>query len=360
MPTRKILYAGLSKDGVYPSPSISDLSSLPSLSHFKTFAFVSVKSQHLLLWHHNPGHPSSRIPYSALKNVFSSLSLSMNEFCSSCEYCLSVKMHRFHLNKTPLITTSVLEIVYSDVWGPSPITSLLGFNYYVIFVDNYNHFTWLILLKHKSEVLSMFKHFKSMVETQHNSKLKILRTDNGSEYTNAEFQSFCSVNGILHQTSCPRTPEQNGVSERKHRHVVEKGLALLYQSHLPLNLWSYAFTITTYLINRLPSSMLGFHSPWEKLFSNHHIFMLLRLLGVPTIIFLGLFNKNKLQPRSKPCVFLGYPPLSKRYICLDPTSNKIYIACYVLFNETFFPFAHDSHLTNPHIPFSSSLSTWFP
>ena len=166
-------------------------------------------------------------------------------------------MHRFHLNKTPLISTSLLELVHSDVWGPSPLTSLLGFNYYVIFVDDYSHFTWLFLLKHKNKVLSVFKHFKSMVETQFSSKLKVLRTDNGSEYINTEFNSFCSASGILHQSSCPHTPKQNCVSERKHKYIVETGLTLLYQSHLPLNYWSYA----TYLINRMPSSVLGFHSP---------------------------------------------------------------------------------------------------
>ena len=151
--------------------------------------------------------------------------------------------------------------MHSDVWGPSPLTSLLSFNYYVIFVDDYSRFTWLFLLKHKNEVLSVFKHFKSMVETQFNSKLKILRTDNGSEYINNDFKSFCSISGILHQSSYPHTPEQNGVLERKHRHIVETGLTLLYQSHLPLNYWSYAFSAATYLINRMPSSVLGFHSP---------------------------------------------------------------------------------------------------
>ena len=137
-------------------------------------------------------------------------------------------MHRFHLNKTPLGSTSLLELVHSDVWGPSPLTSLLGFNYYIIFVDDYSRFTWMFLLKHKTEVLSVFKHFKSMVETQFNSKLKVLRTDNGSKYINTDFRSFCSTSSILHQSSCPHTPEQNGVSERKHRHIVETGLTLLY------------------------------------------------------------------------------------------------------------------------------------
>ena len=285
LPMGKILYAGLSRDGVYPIPSISDLSS--SLNHFKSFAFVSIKPHQILLWHHRLGHPHSRALYSVRKTVFSSLSLSMiDEVCSSCEYCISAKMHRLHLNKSSIVSTSILEVVHSDVWGPSPITSLLGFNYYVLFVDDYTCFTWLFLVKSKSEVLSMFKHFKNMVETQDNSKLKILRIDNGFEYTNAEFQYYCSAHGILHQSSCPHTPEQNGVSERKHRHVVEIGLALLYQSHLPFNFWSYAFTAATYLINRLPSSVLSFSLLGRNCILKHLLFMLLNLLGVLVLLFL--------------------------------------------------------------------------
>ena len=251
-------------------------------------------------------------------------------------------MHRFHLNKTPLGSTSLLELVHSDVWGPSPLTSLLGFNYYIIFVDDYSRFTWLFLLKHKIEVLSVFKHFKSMVETQFNSKLKILRTNNGFEYINNDFKSFCPTSGILHQSSCPHTPEQNGVSERKHRHIVETGLTLLYQSHLPLNYWSYAFSATTYLINRMPSLVLGFHSPWEKVYSKPPSLHALKAFGCAYCPYLRPFNQNKLQSRSKPCVFLGYPLLTKGYIYLDPASNRIYIACHVLFNESPYPFAHDS------------------
>ena len=133
-----------------------------------------------------------------------------------------------------------------------------------------------------------------MVETQHNSKLKILRTDNGSEYTNPEFQSFCSTHGILHQTSCPHTPKQNGVSERRHRHVVETCLALLYQPHLPLNFWSYAFTTAIFHINRLPSSVLDFQSPWEKLFSKSPSVHAFKSFTCACYPFLRRYNKNKL------------------------------------------------------------------
>ena len=104
--------------------------------------------------------------------------------------------------------------------------------------------------------------------------------------------------------------------------------------------------------------MLSFQSPWEKLYSKTPSVYALKSFGCACYHFLRPYNKNKLQPRSTPCIFLGYPPLSKGYICLDPTSNKIYIACHVLFNETLFPLATNPNLTNPHVPFSSSLSDW--
>lgn len=110
-------------------------------------------------------------------------------------------------------------------------------------------------------MLSVFKHFKALVENQFSTTLKVLRTDNGAEYANSAFQAFCSSNGILHQTSCSHSPQQNGVSKRKHRHIVETSLSLLYRSHLPYNYWFYAFYATVFLINRLSSSVLNFKSP---------------------------------------------------------------------------------------------------
>ena len=99
-------------------------------------------------------------------------------------------MHKSSLNKTSIVSNSVLDIVHSDVWGLAPLKSVPGFNYYVIFVDNRTRFTWLFLLKHKHEVHSVFKHFKAFVETQYSTKINVLRTDNGIEYTNIAFQAF--------------------------------------------------------------------------------------------------------------------------------------------------------------------------
>ena len=142
---------------------------------------------------------------------------------------------------------------------------------------------------------------------------------------------------------------------------METGLALLYQSHLPLNFWSYAFSIASFLINRLPSSALGFISPWEMVNSVSPPLSALRTFGCACYPYLRPYNKHKLQPKSVECVYLEYPPLSKGYLCLDPTTNKIYTTCYALFNESVFPFADRPDLTAPNVPFSTPISdsAWF-
>ena len=178
-----------------------------------------------------------------------------------------------------------------------------------------------------------------MVETQHNSKLKILRTDNGSEYTNAEFQSYYSIHGILHQSSCPHAPEQNGVLERKHRHVVETGLALLYHASVPLCFWDDAFQTACYLINHLPTPILQNQSPFTKLFKISPDYSLLKFFGSTCWPNLRPYNSNKLQPRSLQCVFLGYSLRHRGYKCFHVSTNRLYISRDVIFQENSFPFS---------------------
>ena len=243
-----------------------------------------------------------------------------------------------------------LELVHSDVWGPSPITSINGTRYFVIFVDDFSRFTWFFPLTHKSQVLSSFIHFKNTMENLLNTSLKIVRTDCGGEYTKGDFTSFCSNSGIVHQFSCPRTSQQNGVAERKHRHIVDLSLTLISQSSLPLTYWPYAFATSVHLINRLPSPTRLFKSPWEVLFHHKPNYNLFKTFGCACFPLLRPYSKHKLLPRSSECVFLGYSSNSKGYLCLDPHTSRLYVSRHVIFDESTFPF---SHLT----PSSSSLPT---
>ena len=235
LPSGKVLYKGLSKNGLYP---IHTLPSSPSMSPSATAspqvsAFLSSKNK-WQLWHHRLGHPSDRVLVSAMPSLSSCMSISNKHVQHHCKHCLIGKMHRLPFPHSQFQSTQPLELVHSDVWGPAPVNSNNGYKYYLLFVDDFSKFSWLFLLKSKSEVLNTFKHFKATVENQLSKSIKSLRTDCGGEYTSNAFTDFCSTQGITHQFSCPHTPQQNGTVERKHRHIIESALTLLSHASLPI------------------------------------------------------------------------------------------------------------------------------
>jgi hypothetical protein len=126
--------------------------------------------------------------------------------------------------------------------------------------------------------------------------------------------------------SCPHTHQQNGSAERKHRHIVETGLALLAHAAMPLKFWDEAFTTATYLINRLPTRVIDNLSPLQRLFKTPPNYSLLKIFGCACWPHLRPYNRHKLSFRSKPCVFIGYSSLHKGYKCLDMDSGRVYIS----------------------------------
>ncbi|CAN6446516.1 unnamed protein product [Victoria cruziana] len=117
-----------------------------------------------------------------------------------------------------------------------------------------------------------------------------------------EFEDFLKNQGILHQKSCPRTPQQNGVAERKHRHLIETTRALLLSKNVPKNFWAEALLTATYLINRLPSSNLANLSPFEKIFDLKPNYNRLKVFGCKCYV---LNDRNdKLSSKALHCVFL--------------------------------------------------------
>ena len=127
----------------------------------------------LALWHQRLGHPSldtvktflngCNIPFESMKNEF---------MCHPC--CIS-KSHRLPFTLSQTSYSAPLELIHSDLWGPSPVTSRNGYSYYVSFIDSYSRYSWIYVLKHKSDVAAVFRQFKSMVETQFSCKIKVLQ-----------------------------------------------------------------------------------------------------------------------------------------------------------------------------------------
>jgi hypothetical protein len=227
-----------------------------------------------------------------------------------------------------------LELIHSDIWT-SPIQSISGCKYHVVFIDDFFRYTWIYPLYQKSEVFDTFVKFKLLVENQFSTKIKQFQSDGGGEYTSVHFQSFLTNNGILHRKSCPYTSPHNGLAERKLRHILDTGLTLLAHSHLSNRYWVDAFLTVVYIINRLPTPTLQYKSPYLKLYKHDPDYQNLRVFGCLCYNFLRPYASHKLEYRSKPCIFLGYQFAG--YKCLDPVTNKVYLSRHVIFNEDFFP-----------------------
>ncbi|MCR2847923.1 DDE-type integrase/transposase/recombinase [Weizmannia coagulans] len=138
------------------------------------------------------GHPS----LSLLKKLYPQFSSLTSLDCESCRYA---KHHRVHLSpRVHKRANAPFELVHSDVWGPCPVTSPIGFRYFVTFVDDFSRVTWLYLMKNRSELFSHFRAFHAEIKTQFNLSIKTLRSDNAKEFLSEQFQSFMREHGILH------------------------------------------------------------------------------------------------------------------------------------------------------------------
>jgi hypothetical protein len=168
-------------------------------------------------------------------------------------------------------------------------------------------------------------------------QIKQLQYDNGGEYLSHLFVNFLDSHGIIHRHSCPHSSPQNGLVERKHRHIREMGLSLLAHSHLPPQFWVDAFLMTVFLINRLPTPVLDHQTPFSKLFHSPPDYTMLRVFGCACYPLMSPYVSNKLSFTSKQCLFLGFSSNHKGYRCFDPVSQRVYFSRNVVFDETCFP-----------------------
>ena len=166
-------------------------------------------SQTSFLWHCCLGHPS----FSKLKDALPWINL-----CDfKCESCELGKRHRSsYPARTGIPSSQPFDLMHCDVWGPEQHALPSGGRYYIIFVDDYTRVSWNYIMKSRKEVITRVQEFIMEVTTQYATTLKILRTDNALEFTQNAIHEFCTRKGILHQTTCPYTSQQNGVAERKH------------------------------------------------------------------------------------------------------------------------------------------------
>ncbi|GJS46106.1 retrovirus-related pol polyprotein from transposon TNT 1-94 [Tanacetum coccineum] len=143
-----------------------------------------------------------------------------------------------------------LNLLHMDLCGPMRVASINGKKYILVIVDDYSRYTWTLFLRSKDETPEVLKDFLTMIQRNLQAQVITVRTDRGTEFLNKTLHAYFKEEGIEHQTSTPRTPEQNGVVERRNRTLVEAARTMLSASKLPLSFWAEAVATACYTQNR--------------------------------------------------------------------------------------------------------------
>ncbi|KAL2249557.1 UNVERIFIED_CONTAM: Retrovirus-related Pol polyprotein from transposon RE2 [Sesamum indicum] len=293
---------------------------------------MKATSSDIDLWHRRLGHTSVDV----LKHI---PSINKNKsVLSLCDICPMAKMHRLPFSSSDTHAVDIFDLVHMDVWGPYKQFSISNSHYMLTIVDDHSRATWIYLMTYKDQVVQKIETFFNMVHNQFNKRIKIIRTDNGTEFTSQKCQLFIQKHGILHQRTCVFTPQQNGIVERKHQHLLQLARALLFQAKMPLKFWTEAILTAAYLINRLPTLVLNWKTPFEILFKKPASYAHLRTFGCLCYASNNLPNKKKFDSRSYKCVFLGYGHGQKGYKVYDLASQSIFVTRDLVFHENYFPF----------------------
>jgi len=164
-----------------------------------------------------------------------------------CRGCALGKNVKGSFSSSDSRSKGILDLIHTDVCGPMIVASLNGYLYYVLFIDDHSRKTWIYFLKTKDGVLVRFQEFKAQVENLTERRIKVLRSDNGGEYTSRDFSDFCIEAGIKREYTVPYNPQQNGVAERKNKSIVEATKAMIHDQNLPMILWAGASMKTVYV-----------------------------------------------------------------------------------------------------------------
>ena len=169
--------------------------------------------------------------------------------------------HRSPFDSSERQTGDLLELVHSDVCGKISDKSIGGAQYFLTFTDDKSRYSWVYIIKTKDQVFQCFL-WKALVEKATKKKVRTFRTDNGGEYTSSQFENYLKVEGIRHELTVPKTPQQNSVTERLNQTLVEMARSMLLNSKLPKKFWGEAISTAVYLKNRTPVKALN-KTPFE-------------------------------------------------------------------------------------------------
>ncbi|GJT72160.1 retrovirus-related pol polyprotein from transposon TNT 1-94 [Tanacetum coccineum] len=254
-----------------------------------------------------------------------------DQLCSSCEMS-KAKRSSFKSKAVPS-SKGRLNLLHMDLYGPMRVASINGKKYILVIVDDYSRYTWTLFLRSKDETPEVLKDFLTMIQRNLQAQVISVRTDRGTEFLNKTLHAYFKEEGIEHQTSTPRTPEQNDVVERWNHTLVEAARTMLSASKLPLSFWAEAVATACYTQNRSiiisTHGKMAYHIINDRKPSIKHLY----IFGCICYITRDGENLDKMKEKGDPCIMVGYSTQSKGYRVYNKRTRLIVEFIHIKFDE---------------------------
>ncbi|GJU40971.1 putative ribonuclease H-like domain-containing protein [Tanacetum coccineum] len=266
-----------------------------------------------VLWHRRLGHVNFKnINKLVQGNLVRGLPSKTFKLDHSCLACRKGKQHRASCKKIEERTVrEPLELLHMDLFGPVSVESVNRKKYCLVVTDDCSKFSWVFFLAYKDETYDMLHDLIVGLENKLRHKVKTIRCDHGTEFKNHLMNEFCAKKGIKREYSIARTPQQNGVAERKNRTLIEAARTMLADSLLPIQFWAEAVNTACYVLNRVLVTKPQMKTPYEILMGRSPNISFMRPFGCPLTILNTLDQLGKFDGKSEEGYLLGYSTNSK-------------------------------------------------
>ncbi|GJW79111.1 putative ribonuclease H-like domain-containing protein [Tanacetum coccineum] len=235
--------------------------------------------------------------------------------------------------KLERIIRKPLELLHMDLFGPVSVESINKKRYCLVVTDDFSRFSWVFFLATKDETSEILCNLIIGLENQLSHNVKIIRCDNGTEFKNHAMNEFCAKKGIKREFSVARTPQQNGVAERKNRTLIEAARTMLADSLLPIPFWAEAVNTACYVLNRVLVTKPQNKTPYELLIGNSPSISFMRPFGCPLTILNTLDSLGKFDGKSNEGYLLGYSTSSKAFRVYNKRTKRVEENLHINFLE---------------------------
>nr|GEW12894.1 putative ribonuclease H-like domain-containing protein [Tanacetum cinerariifolium] len=299
-----------------------------------TCLVAKASANECMLWHRRLGHLNFKTMNKlVMHNLVRGLPAKCFKNDHTCTACLKGKHHKASC-KSKLVNyvSKPLHTLHMDLFGPTSVSSISHKWYCLVVTDDFSRFIWTFFLTTKDETSGILKKFIIEIENLKDLNVKIIRCDNGGEFRNKEMNDFCSQKMIKREFSNARTPQQNGVAERRNRTLIESARTILADAKLPVTFWAKAVT-ACYVQNRVLVNKSHNKTPYELFNGRSHAIGFLKPFGCHVMILNTLNNLGKFEEKGDEGYFIRYSMSSKAFRVFNKRTRRVEENLHVEFLE---------------------------